>query len=113
MEQMTELLKAMQEKMDYNLKEIRASQDHLKEEMLAKMEAKVDTNQEKLDAWIAEMGFMVKKNTACQEAMEACLEKANESTSEEIMSEAEHKEVPKEEAAVETFGALKDIGTGI
>jgi hypothetical protein len=27
--------------------------------------------------------------------------------------EAEHNEVPKEEAAVETFGALKDIGTGI
>jgi division protein CdvB (Snf7/Vps24/ESCRT-III family) len=56
MEQMTEILKAMQEKMDSTLKEIRASQEHLKEEMLAKMVAKIDTNQEKMDAWIAEMG---------------------------------------------------------
>jgi hypothetical protein len=38
--------------------------------------------------------------------MEACLE-SKEPTSEEIESEAEHEEVPKEEAAAETFGALK------
>jgi hypothetical protein len=34
--------------------------------------------------------------------MEACLEKVNESTSEEMKSEMEHGEVPKEKAAVET-----------
>jgi hypothetical protein len=37
----------MQEKMDYSLKEIRASEEHLKEKILAKMETKIDTNQEK------------------------------------------------------------------
>jgi hypothetical protein len=31
-----------------------------------------------------------------------------EANSEEIESEAEHEEVPKEEATVETFGALKE-----
>jgi hypothetical protein len=39
-----------------NREEIRAGQEHLKEEMLARMEATIDTNQEKMDAWIAEMG---------------------------------------------------------
>jgi type III secretory pathway component EscV len=46
---------ANQAKMDITLKETRASQEHLKEEMLAKMEAKIDATQEKMDAWIAEM----------------------------------------------------------
>jgi hypothetical protein len=31
-----------------------------------------------------------------------------EATPEKIQSKAEHEEVPKEEAAVETFGALKE-----
>jgi hypothetical protein len=41
---------------------------------------------------------------ACQEVMEACLE-SKEPTSLESM--VEHEEVPKEEATVETFRALK------
>jgi hypothetical protein len=48
-----------QEKMDANLMEIRAGQEHLKEEMLTKMEtnrermdAKIDTNQENIEARI-------------------------------------------------------------
>jgi hypothetical protein len=43
-EHITELPKAMLEKMDANLKEIRAGQELLKEELLAKME----TNQKKM-----------------------------------------------------------------
>jgi hypothetical protein len=44
--------------------------------------------------------------------MEDCLEKTEatdlEANLEEIESKAEHEEVPKEEAIVETFGALKE-----
>jgi hypothetical protein len=43
----------------------------------------------------------------CQEAMKACLEKAKEPTSEKMKTKAENEDVPKEEAAVETFGAPK------
>jgi hypothetical protein len=39
--------------------------------------------------------------------MKACQE-SKEPASVEIESESEHQEVPKEEAAVETFGALKE-----
>jgi hypothetical protein len=43
---------------------------------------------------------------ACQEATEACL-KGKEATSLEVESVMVQEEVPKEEAAVESFGALK------
>jgi hypothetical protein len=45
--------------------------DVIEEEMLANMEAKVDSNQEKMDAWI-EMRAWQKETAACQEATEAC-----------------------------------------
>jgi hypothetical protein len=98
---MTELLKAMQEMMetqvgslaswmeaktDAHLKEIRADQELVKDEMLAKMGSQL-------------------------EKMEACLGKTEvtdfEANPEEIVCESEHVEVPKEETAVETYGALK------
>jgi hypothetical protein len=74
--------------------------------MLAKMEAKIDASREKLDAWIVEMRAWWKETTACQEATEACLE-SKEPTSLEIEFEVEHEEVPKEEATVGTFRALR------
>jgi hypothetical protein len=43
---------------------------------------------------------------ACQEATETCLE-SNEPTSLEVDSVVVHQEVPKEEVAMDTFGALK------
>jgi hypothetical protein len=66
--------------------------------------AKMDAHQERMtasvNAWWKEM-------TACQEAMEACLGKTEAmnllASPEEIESEAEY-----EEAAVKTFGALKE-----
>jgi hypothetical protein len=46
------------------------------------------------------------KRVACQEAMEACLEKVKKPTSVEMVSVAVN-EVPKYEAAVKTVRALK------
>jgi hypothetical protein len=46
---------ANQAKMDVTLKERGASQEHLKEEMLTNMEAKIDATQEKMNAWIADV----------------------------------------------------------
>jgi hypothetical protein len=60
-----------------------------------------------MDASLEEMKAWQKEMRACQEAAEACLE-SKEPTSVEIESKLEHQEVPKEEALVETFGALKD-----
>jgi hypothetical protein len=60
-----------------------------------------------MDAWPAEMRVWRKETTACQEVMEACLE-SKQPTSLEIESKKEHDEVHKGQAAVETFGALKE-----
>jgi urease accessory protein UreF len=57
----------------------------------------IKTIREKLDAWR-------KETTACQEAMETCLEKAKAGL-EETEAVAELQEIPNEEAAVETIGA--------
>jgi hypothetical protein len=59
-----------------------------------------------MDTWLAEMRTWRKETTACQDATEAFLE-SKKPTSLEVESKAEHDEVPKEEAAVETFGASK------
>jgi hypothetical protein len=55
MKPMKQKIDANEAKTDAALKEIRAGQEHLEEEMLAKMEAKIDDNQEKMDSWLAEM----------------------------------------------------------
>jgi hypothetical protein len=60
----------------------------------------------KMDAWLAEMGVWLNETSAGQEATDTCLGSMEE-TSLEIESEAEHEEVPKEEAAVESFKTLK------
>jgi hypothetical protein len=66
--------------------------------LAAKMMGKLDAYQEKMDAWLGEMKNDWKETTACQETTEAYLE--------ERKCVVEHQEVPKEEAAVETVGAL-------
>jgi hypothetical protein len=89
--------------------------------MEAKLEAEINTirekmdgNKEKIDAWLEEMMAWLKDTTACQEATEACLEKAKANPErskaglQEMEVVAEHQKVPKEEAAVETIGALKE-----
>jgi hypothetical protein len=69
------------------------------EEIIAKM----DAHQERMGA---NMNVWQKETLACQEAMEACLE-SKEPTMLDVGFVAVHEEVPKEEATVETFGALK------
>jgi hypothetical protein len=83
--------------------EMKAGQQHLKEEMGASQEmlAKLDAHHERM---MARMDSQLEKMEACLGKTEATDLKANP---EEIESEVEHEEVPKEESAVETFGALK------
>jgi hypothetical protein len=101
-----EILATMEVKMGINLKEV-------KEEIrtdLEEMEEAVRINQEKTDPTLKEVIVEIrvwrKEMTACQEAMEACLE-SKEPTLVEVESVAMHEEVPKEEAALKTVGALK------
>jgi hypothetical protein len=77
------------------------------EEMLTKMELKADSHREKLMAIMkAGKEKIEAMRMACLEMTEACLE-SKVPTSLEIKSEAEHQDVPKGEAAVETVRALK------
>jgi hypothetical protein len=71
------------------------------QEMLAKVEAKVEAHHERM---VAKMDIQLEKMEACLGATEAVDLEANP---EEIESEVEYEEVPKEEAAVETFRALE------
>jgi hypothetical protein len=71
--------------------------EHLKEEMLAKMEA----NQDRM---MVEMDSQLQKMDACLGQTEATDLEANP---EEIRSDAVHEEVPKENAVVKTIRAQK------
>jgi hypothetical protein len=77
--------------------EMRAGQQHLKEEIMAKLDACHERMMARMDSWL--------------EKMEGCLGKTEttdlEANSGKIESEVEHEEVPEEQAAEETFGALK------
>jgi hypothetical protein len=91
MERMYAEMKAMQQKMDANQAKTYANQ------------AKTDVTLREIkaghDAWIQE-------TKAGQKAIEACPEKM-EANPEKLKSVTVNEEVPKEGAAVETFGALK------
>jgi hypothetical protein len=69
---------------------MKTGQELLKEELQARLDAH--------HVRIARTDFQLEKMEAYQKKTE---------TTEEMESEAEQEEVPKEEAAVETFGALK------
>jgi hypothetical protein len=92
-------IRTNQENMDVKLKEMKAGQKHLKEEMQAdhhkELMVIMKASQEKIEAMV-----------------EVCLEKTElmdlEANPEIIESESEQQEVPKEEATVETIGALED-----
>jgi hypothetical protein len=70
------------------------------------MKAEIRANNEKMDAWIAEMGAWRNETTACQETTEACLE-SKEPTSLEVGSEVVGEEVLTEDTAVKPVGALR------
>jgi hypothetical protein len=63
--------------------------------------------QEKMEAYNEEKKAILQEKKSWREETMACLE-SKKPTSVEIRSEVEHEEVPKEEATVETFGALKE-----
>jgi hypothetical protein len=117
MEQVMECLlakvKAIQAKIDANQAKMGFDLKEMKEEMLARLEAMIQNNHDKmmarLDAhherMMARMDSQVEKVEACQEKTETMDLEANP---EEIGSESEHQEVPSEEAAVKTFGSLKE-----
>jgi multidrug resistance efflux pump len=95
-------IKTSQAKADASLREmreeVRVSQELLKEEILARS----DAHHKRM---MARVLFQLEKMVACLGEMEAMDLEAN---SEEIKSKTEHEEVPKEEAVLETFGALKE-----
>jgi hypothetical protein len=97
-----ELLLAMQEKMDANLKEIKENIKPNQAEMKA-MQAETDATLKEInagqDAWMEEM-------KADREAMEAYPENM-EGSPEDTESIAVHEDIPKEEAAVQPVRALK------
>jgi hypothetical protein len=96
-----EKLAVSEAKPDASLREVReemrACQELLKEEMLGKLDAYHERMIARMDSWLEQM-------EVCLGKMEATDFEANP---EEKESEADHEEVPEEEAAVETFGALK------
>jgi hypothetical protein len=67
-------------------------------EWKAEMRAKLDAHQERMEA---DMKVRREEIMACQETTETCLE-CKGPIAEDMKSEAEHREVPKEHAAVET-----------
>jgi hypothetical protein len=76
-------------------------------------QARTESTQEdikaKMDSYQEKSMMLMKASKEEVEAMrEACLEKM-EASPEERVSESEHEEVPKEEAIVENFGALKEL----
>jgi hypothetical protein len=75
-----------------------ARTEAIQEEIIAQMDAHQERMGASVNAWRKEM-------MACQEVMEAYLE-SKEPTPEEMKSVAVHEVVPKEEAEVETSGAV-------
>jgi sulfite reductase alpha subunit-like flavoprotein len=72
-----------------------------RERMKARPGADIKTIREKMDAWLEEMRAWLKKTTACQKAMEVCLEKAKanpgrtKACREEMEAVAERKSLKK------------------
>jgi hypothetical protein len=116
MKGMQQKMDATQEKMDANQAKTDASQERMnvslremKEEIKsgqAEMKSTVSAIQEKMDASIADMKDGRKERTALQEMTEAGLD-SKEPNPEEMQSEAEHREVPKEHTAVKFVGGLR------
>jgi hypothetical protein len=95
---MLEHLVGATEKMDANQAKMDTKPKEMKDEMLVKMEAHHERMMARMDSQL--------------EKMEVCLgntgAKDLEANPKETECEVKHEEVPKEEAAVESFGALKE-----
>jgi hypothetical protein len=117
-EQLTELLKAMQEKMDANQAKTDINLKEMKEEMLAKMEVRIEANNKKFEVLqgtlISWLDAHHAKTEANHEELMAAMKASHErmiakmeANPEEMKSVVVHDEVPKEEATVKTVRALK------
>jgi hypothetical protein len=109
--------------MQQMLERILAGQAEMKtnnEEMLARLEAKIESNQVKTDVNLEEMKAAVhsmrawrKETLTCQETTMSCPERTEacqegkELSPEEMESEVERREVPTEEAAVKSSRTMK------
>jgi hypothetical protein len=98
-------MKAMQENMDANQSEMKANREERKAGMKANRKEMRTGHKE-----------MMAKLDAHHERMMACLGKTEatdlEANPEDMESGAEHREVPKEEAAAKSSGALKKCHRG-
>jgi hypothetical protein len=118
MQQMLERLLAGQAKAEANHEEIKreriADREHM-HQMLAKMEARIEENNEKfevlqgtlvfrINAWTTEMKAEQKETMACQQTTEARLE-CKETTPKD--TEAMHRKVPMKDAVVKPVGGRK------
>jgi hypothetical protein len=109
MEQMTDLLKAIREMPQEKKDDIRSNKEEMKTNQ-AKMDAKQEESTARLEI---KMDSHHEKLMTSKEKLEACLGKTEaypenmEADPKEMKSIAVHEEVRKEEATVETFGALK------
>jgi hypothetical protein len=125
-------MKAMQEKADANLKELKGNINthktkaninlrEMMEEMMNANQAKTKANLKEIreeiksgqaemslivNAWITNMRGDRKETMFCQVMTEACLD-SKELNPEDIKSKVEHWEVPMEDAAVKSLGAMK------
>jgi hypothetical protein len=108
MEPMKECLVAIMEEMRTNQAKADANLKETKEEIMTDLKTQIGclasciyVNQEKAEACDQEMMVIMETCLGQMKAMNL------EASPEEIESEVEHEEVPEEEAAVETLGALK------
>jgi hypothetical protein len=108
-EQMLAKIGANQEKTDDKQEGINENLRKMREEIKsgqAEMKATINAIQEKMNVWVAEMKDGREERTALQETTEAYLD-SREPNPEEIQSGAEHREAPKEHAAVKPVGGLR------
>lgn len=105
-----DLLARMEAKMDSRQEEMKAQLGSLTSRINAnreEMNTRMDATEEKIDAWIIEMKDGRKKEMmACQGTKEACLDN-KEPNLEDMQSRTKHRKVPKENATVKSSGALK------
>jgi hypothetical protein len=112
-EHVLEFLKAMQKGLETQMAEMKAGQAKAeadRNEMLERLEAKLESNQVKTDVTLKDGrrddDGLPRTTEACQEMKEACQE-SKELSPEEMESEVERRKVPMECAVVKPIGGRK------
>jgi hypothetical protein len=100
-------INAIREKIDSNQEKMETNRERMEDKMVT-YQRNMDNGQ---DEMIVQAGSLASRIEVSQEEIKAVLDAYLEKTEEnpeEMMSVAEHREVPKEEVSVEMIGALKD-----